>query len=47
MVYSFARHLPYSMDIEQPEYVPADFLNMIPHDVEENNWFKYDDRRTF
>lgn len=47
MVYSFARHLPYSMDIEQPEYVPADFLNMTPHDVEENNWFKWEDRRTF
>ncbi len=47
MVYGFAHNLPYSMDIEQPEYVPADFLNMEPFDVEENNWFKYDDRRTF
>lgn len=47
MVYGFANHLPYSMDIEQPEYVPADFLNMIPNDVEENNWFKWDDRRTY
>lgn len=47
MVYGFARHLPYSMDIEQPEYVPADFLNMMPFDVEENAWFKYEDRRTY
>lgn len=47
MVYGFANHLPYSMDIEQPEYVPADFLNMIPNDVEENSWFKWDDRRTY
>lgn len=40
MVYGFANNLPYSMDIEQPEYVPSDFLNMEPFDVEENNWFK-------
>ncbi len=46
MVYGFAEHLPYSMDIEQPEYVPADFLNMMPVDVDENPWFKYEDRRT-
>lgn len=46
MVYGFASHLPYSMDIEQPEYVPADFLNILPHDVDENPWFKYEDRRT-
>lgn len=47
MVYGFANHLPYSMDIVQPEYVPADFLNMIPSDVEENSWFKWKDRRTY
>lgn len=47
MVYGFANHLPYSMDIEQPEYVPADFLNMMPQDVEENQWFKFEDKRTF
>lgn len=47
MVYAFANRLPYSMDIEQPEYIPADFLNMMPYDVEENNWFKWEDRRTF
>ena len=47
MVYSFAKHLPYSMDIEQPEYVPADFFNMMPLDIETNNWFKWEDRRTF
>lgn len=47
MVYGFANHLPYSMDIEQPEYVPADFLNMLPNDVEENSWFKWEDRRTY
>ena len=47
MVYGFAKHLPYSMDILQPEYVPADFLNMTPHDVEENNWFKWENKRTF
>ena len=47
MVYGFANNLPYSMDIEQPEYVPADFLNMEPFDVEENNWFKWEDRRTY
>lgn len=46
MVYGFAEHLPYSIDIEQPEYVPADFLNMIPKDVDTNQWFKWDDRRT-
>lgn len=47
MVYGFANHLPYSMDIEQPEYVPADFLNMMPYDVDLNQWFKFEDRRTF
>jgi len=47
MVYGFANHLPYLMDIEQPEYVPADFLNMVPDDVEENSWFKWEDRRTY
>ena len=30
MVCGFANHLPYSMDIEQPEYVPGDFLNIEP-----------------
>ena len=47
MVYGFAKHLPYSMDIEQPEYVPADFYNMEPSDVETNSYFKWNDRRTF
>lgn len=47
MVYGFAGHLPYSMDIEQEEFVPGDFLNLEPHDVEENPWFKYSDRRTY
>ena len=47
MVYGFAYHLPYSMDIEQEEYVPGDFLNIEPTDVNTNNWFKWDDRRTF
>ena len=47
MVYGFAKHLPYSLDIEQPEYVPADFYNMEPLDVDINDWFKWDDRRTF
>lgn len=47
MVFGFANHLPYSMDIEQPEYVPSDFFNMEPIDVETNDWFKYADRRTF
>lgn len=47
MVYGFSNHLPYSMDIEQEEYVPADFLNMIPNDGEENSWFKWEDRITF
>ena len=46
MVDGFASHLPYSMDIEQEEYVPGDFLNLEPFDVEENNWFKWEDRRT-
>lgn len=46
MVYGFAENLPYSMDIEQEEYVPGDFLNLKPFDVEENNWFKYEYRRT-
>lgn len=47
MVYGFANHLPYSMDIEQIEYVPADFLNMEPIDVDANKWFKSENRRTF
>ena len=47
MVYGFAKHLPYSMDIEQPEYVPADFLDTVPKDADFNNYFKYDDSRTF
>lgn len=46
MVWGFAYHLPYSMDIEQEEYVPGDFLNIEPKDVDENNWFKWEDRRT-
>lgn len=47
MVYGFANHLPYSMDIMQPEYVPADFLNMSPFDVDTNPCFKFEDRRNF
>ena len=47
MVYGFANHLPFSMDIMQPEYVPGDFFNMEPSDVEDNDWFKWDDRRTY
>lgn len=47
MVYGFAFHLPYSMDIEQEEYVPGDFLNIEPVDVNENIWFKWSDRRTY
>ena len=47
MVYGFAHKLPFSMDIEQLKYMPADFLNMELFDVDANNWFKYDDRRTF
>ncbi len=46
MVWGFAKHLPYSMDIEQPEYVPGDFLNIEPKDVDDNIWFKWEDRRT-
>lgn len=46
MVYGFAKHLPYSMDINQEEYVPGDFLNLEPYDVNENSWFNYPDRRT-
>ena len=46
MVFGFAKHLPYSMDIKQEEYVPGDFLNLEPYDVDENSWFKYNDRRT-
>ena len=46
MVYGFAKHLPYSMDIEQPEYVPGDYLILEPFDVDQNSWFKWEDRRT-
>ena len=46
MLYDFAYKLPYSMDIEQEEYVPGDFLNLEPYDVDENRWFKFSDRRT-
>ena len=47
MVYGFSKNLPYSIDIEQEEYVPADFFNAMPLDVDTNPWFKWDDRRTF
>ena len=47
MVYAFAHHLPYSIDIEQPEYVPADFFALEPADVETNEWFHWSDRRSF
>ena len=47
MVWQFANWLPYSMDIEQDKYVPGDFLTIEPKDVNENSWFKWDDRRTF
>ena len=47
MVYGFAKHLPYSMDIEQPEYIPADFLNTEPLDADYSSFFKYEDSRTF
>ena len=46
MVYGFAKHLPYSMDIGQPEYVPSDFLDTVPKDADFNNYFKYDDSKT-
>ncbi len=46
MVYVFAKNLPYSIDIEQLEYVPADFLNFMPYD-EENRWFKHSDSKTY
>ena len=47
MVYGFAYHLPYSMDIMQDEYVPADFLNMEPLDVDDNQFFLWKDRRNY
>ena len=46
MVYGFAKNLPYSIDVKQEEFVPASFFNVEPLDVDENPWFKYDDRRT-
>ena len=41
MVKRFASNLPYSMDPMQPEFYPADFLNMTPR-----GGFKYRDRPT-
>lgn len=46
MVYDFAKKLPYSMDIQQDEYVPADFLNMTPYDFQSDKFFKWEDSRT-
>lgn len=46
MVYDFAENLPYSMDIQQEEYVPADFLNMTPYDFANNSFFRWEDSRT-
>ena len=46
MVYDFAKNLPYSMDIQQEEYVPADFLNMTPYDFANDRFFKWEDSRT-
>lgn len=46
MVYGFAKHLPYSMDIEHEEFVPGDFLNMVPPDADENKFFMRDNNRT-
>lgn len=47
MVYGFANNLPYSIDINQPEYVAADFLNISPYAVESNNRFKNNNGKTF
>ena len=46
MVYDFAKNLPYSMDIQQEEYVPADFFNMTPYDFSDDRSFKWEDSRT-
>ena len=47
MLCAFTSKLPYSMDIEQPEYVTGEFLNREPLDVDTNTWFRYEDRRNF
>ncbi|MCI8352373.1 MAG: hypothetical protein HFJ58_01945 [Clostridia bacterium] len=46
MAYEFAEGLPYSMDIEQTEFVPADFINMTPSNFESDRFFKWEDQRT-
>lgn len=46
MVYEFAKKLPYSMDIQQEEYVPADFMNMRPYDANTHRFFKWKDSET-
>lgn len=46
MVYDFANHLPYSMDIQQEEYVPADFMHMKPYDASTHKFFKWKDSET-
>ena len=46
MVYDFTENLPYSMDIKQDEYVPADFMNMRPYDADKHPFFKWEDQAT-
>lgn len=41
--YKFAKGLPYSMDIQQMEYVLGDFINMRPYDCKDSKFFKYND----
>lgn len=47
MVYNFAIHLPYSMDIKQDEYVPADFFHMRPYNIEKNKFFWEDNENVY
>lgn len=43
LAYKFAKNLPFSMDIAQEEYAPAEFINVKPYDAEDSRFFKYND----
>ncbi|MCI9001055.1 MAG: hypothetical protein HFJ26_09370 [Clostridia bacterium] len=43
----FIGYLPYSMDIKQKEYVPADFINMTPYDVNNHKTFWEDYKNVY
>lgn len=47
MASAFINDLPYSMDIKQEEYIPADFINMTPYDLSNHKTFWEDYKNVY